>query len=162
MIARFHRDESGSQAEVCTAARSRLRRGSRLRTRFTVRRWTRLASFSRRRNGVAIVSGLPEISAATRQRSASASIARASHTLSNDSGQRTPDWKIQFLASENELRLRGLIERWPSCTRLIASASTASIRRCSLVRERFPIVSKNWLLRITSGKGRCSADLLTL
>ena len=51
------------------------------------------------------------MSAATRHRSASASIESASHTFSKESGHRTPDWKIQFLASLNEVRRRGLLER---------------------------------------------------
>ena len=65
--------------------------------------------------------------------------------------------KNQFHASLYELRLRKLAEPPNSCTTLIASASTASIRRCSLESERVPTISKNWLRRITSGNGRGSA-----
>src|SRR5258708_8339909 len=80
----------------------------------------------------------------------------ASHTLSYDNGHAAPWVKNQFQASLNELRLRMLEEPPNSWTTLIASASTASIRRCSLESERVPTISKNWLRRMTSGNGRGS------
>src|ERR1700688_374970 len=81
----------------------------------------------------------------------------ASHTLLNDNGHATPLVKNQFQASLKELRLRMLDDPPNSCTTLIASASTASIRRCSLESDRVPTISKNWLRRMTSGNGRVSA-----
>src|SRR5271156_695099 len=81
----------------------------------------------------------------------------ASQTLSYDKGQLTPLVKNQCRASLNELRLRRLVELPYSCTTLMASASTASIRRCSLESDRVPTISKNWLRSITSGNGRESA-----
>src|SRR5258708_1080743 len=137
----------------CNFAR-RIRRGSRRRTRFTVSRCIRLASLSRNRSGVP---PRPSTSSESFHRSPWVSIPSASHTLSNDNGQVIPFVKIQFQASLNELRLRRFAEPPYSCTTLIASASTASISRCSLESERAPTSSKNWLRRITSGNGRGSA-----
>src|SRR5271157_2738536 len=130
-------------------------RGSRRRARLTVKRWIRLASLSRRRSGAP---PRPATSSDSRHRKPRVSMPSASHTLSNDNGELTPLVKIQFHASLNELRLRRLLEPPNSCTTLIASASTASIRRCSLESDLVPTISKNWLRRITSGKGRESAS----
>src|SRR5271156_5011125 len=99
----------------------------------------------------------PATSSDRRHRKPSASMPSASHTLTYDNGHETPLAKNQFHASLNELRLRRLVELPNSCTTLIASASTASIRRCSLESDRVPTISKNWLRRITSGNGRGSA-----
>ncbi len=80
-------------------------RGSRRRTRFTVRRCIRLASFSRKRSGVP---ARPATSSDKRHRKPCASIPSASHTLSYDNGHETPLVKNQLQASLNELRLRRL------------------------------------------------------
>src|SRR5260370_22694742 len=55
-------------------------------------------------------------------------------------------------ASLKELRLRRFDESALPRT-LMASASIASIRRCSLEKVRAPTDSKNWLGRSTSGSG---------
>src|SRR6266481_8842835 len=60
--------------------------------------------------------------------------------------------KTQDQASLKELRLRRFDESALPRT-LMASASIASIRRCSLENVCAPTDSKNWLGRSTSGSG---------
>src|SRR5258708_38660702 len=60
--------------------------------------------------------------------------------------------KTQDDASLKESRLRRFDESALPRT-LMASASTASIRRCSLEKVCEPTNSKNWLGRSTSGSG---------
>src|SRR5882757_4657571 len=60
--------------------------------------------------------------------------------------------KTQHHASLKELRLRRFDES-ALPRRLMASARTASIRRCSLEKVCAPTDSKNWLGRSTSGSG---------
>src|SRR5713101_7294874 len=60
--------------------------------------------------------------------------------------------KTQDDASLKELRLRRFDES-ALPRRLMASASIASIRRCSLENVCAPTDSKNWLGRSTSGSG---------
>src|SRR5258708_13345773 len=63
-----------------------------------------------------------------------------------------PSAKTQDDVSLKELRLRRFEESALPRT-LMASASTASIRRCSLEKVCAPTDSKNWLGRSTSGSG---------
>src|SRR5258708_4889611 len=63
-----------------------------------------------------------------------------------------PSAKTQDDVSLKELRLRRFDESALPRT-LMASASTASIRRCSLEKVCLPTKSKNWLGRSTSGSG---------
>src|SRR5216683_1795171 len=65
--------------------------------------------------------------------------------------------KTQDDASLKDLRLRRFDESVLPST-LTASASTASIRRCSLEKVRAPTNSKNWLGRSTSGSGFSSSS----
>src|SRR5713226_724374 len=81
----------------------------------------------------------------------------ASHTRSNDSELVIPLAKTQDDASLKDLRLRRFDESLLPGT-LMASASTASIRRCSLEKVRAPTNSKNWLGRSTSGSGLSSSS----
>src|SRR6266849_6405771 len=93
-----------------------------------------------------------ETSSDRRLRRLSAFIPSASHTRSNDSELVIPLAKTQDDASLKELRLRRFDESARPRT-LMASASIASIRRCSHEKVCAPTDSKNWLGMSTSGSG---------
>jgi hypothetical protein len=94
-----------------------------------------------------------ENSSDKRLRKHAASTSSASHTRSNDSRHRLPLAKTHDDASLNDERVRMFGATRYALSALRASASTASIRRCSLEKRRAPNSSKNWLGMSTSGSG---------
>jgi hypothetical protein len=115
----------------------------------TVGRCIRLASLS-----LNLSKELPcsETNSDRRLRRLSAFIPSASHTRSNDSELVIPLAKTQDDASLKDLRLPRFDESVLP-RRFMASASIASIRRCTLENGCAPTDSKNWLGRSTSGSG---------